>query len=100
MQHTGTVGAWMTPYNMLNAEQLKDPKCLKTLEYTAHDMAPDWVKVGTAEITVTFCTTSDITASAVDALRKEQQTVRADAEVKAMDIERRIQTLLAITHEA
>jgi len=100
MKHTGTIGAWMTPYNMLTAEQLRDPACVKSLQFTPHDMAPEWIKVGEAEITVTLGTDGEITAAAVDALRKEQQTVRADAEVKAMEIERRIQTLLAITHDA
>lgn len=100
MKHTGTIGAWMTPYNMLTAEQLRDPACIGRLNYSNYDMAPDWIKVGEAEITLTINTDSEITASAVEALRKEQQTVRADAEVKAMEIERRIQTLLAITFEA
>lgn len=100
MKHTGKIGVWMTPYNMLTAEQLRGPDCIKSLQYTSHDMAPEWIKVGTAEIVVTIGTESDITACAVEALRKEQQKVRADAEVTAMGIERRIQTLLAITHDA
>ena len=97
MKHTGTITAWMTPYNTLNADQLRDPKCVQQLSYSHHNMAPEWVKVGTAEITVTLETDANITNGAITALRAEQQQVRADAEMKAQQIERRIQTLLAIT---
>ena len=97
MKHTGTITAWMTPYNTLNADQLRDPKCVQQLSYSHHNMAPAWVKVGTAEITVTLETDANITNGAITALRAEQQQVRADAEMKAQQIERRIQTLLAIT---
>ena len=100
MKHTGTIGAWMTPYNTLTAEQLRDEKCIRSLQYTEHNMAPEWIKVGTAEITVTLATAADITNSAITALRAEQQTIRADAEVKAQQIEQRIQSLLAITLDA
>lgn len=97
MKHTGTITAWMTPYNLLNADQLRDPECVQQLSYSHHNMAPEWVKVGTAEITVTLETDANITNGAITALRAEQQQVRADAEMKAQQIERRIQTLLAIT---
>jgi len=97
MKHTGTITAWMTPYNLLNADQLRDPKCVQQLSYSHHNMAPEWVKVGTAEVTVTLETDANITNGAITALRAEQQQVRADAEVKAQQIEQRIQTLLAIT---
>ena len=97
MKHTGTITAWMTPYNTLNADQLRDPKCIHQLSYSHHNMAPEWIKVGTAEVTLTLETDADITNNAIAALRVEQQQVRADAEIKAQKIERRIQTLLAIT---
>ena len=100
MKHTGTIGVWMTPYNTLTAEQLRDEKCIRTLQYTAYNMAPEWIKVGTAEITVTLSTDADITNSAIAALRAEQQTIRADAEVNVQQIEQRIQSLLAITLDA
>lgn len=97
MKHTGTITAWMTPYNMLTADQLRDAKCVEELSYSHHNMAPEWVKVGTAEITVTLEADADITNGAINALRAEQQQVRADAELKAQKIEQRIQMLLAIT---
>ena len=100
MKHTGSIDVWMTPYNTLTAEELRDPKCVRSLQFSAYNMSPEWIKVGTAEVVLTLATDADITNGAITALRAEQQTIRADAEAKAQRIEQRIQTLLAITLDA
>lgn len=56
-----------------------------------------YIRVGTAELTVTLDSREACTASAVEALRNQQQTVRAQAEATAQCIEQQIAKLLAIT---
>lgn len=58
-----------------------------------------WTRIGTAEITVTIEKHDKIVANTVKALRNQQKALRAEAEVKAVDLERQIQQLLAITNE-
>ena len=55
--------------------------------------------VGTADVTVRLHDREEVTRNAVVALRKQQQTVRANANAEAQRIEERIQSLLAITNE-
>lgn len=62
-------------------------------------MAPDYVRVGTAQVTIELVSESEIVANKVQALRAEKQQTLADAQAKATRLESQIQQLLAITHE-
>jgi hypothetical protein len=66
---------------------------------TPHDMSGSegWTEVGQADVTITLHSMSEITANTIATLRAELQTVRAEAQMKASDIEDRIAKLLAIT---
>lgn len=55
-----------------------------------------WVKVGTAEVTVTFDDPEKITKTQIAMLRAAQKKVKADCEVALNQIEGQIQSLLAI----
>lgn len=55
--------------------------------------------LGTASITIKIGSRDHLVDQKVTALRAERQSVLADAQVKALRIERKIQTLLAISHE-
>lgn len=80
-----------------------DPRRLaNALIYTAESKChgPDTICVGTADIVVRLYEPEQFAATAVQNLRAQQAEVRAAAEVKANQIERQIQQLLAITNEA
>lgn len=49
-----------------------------------------WTRVGRAEITVTFADEDQLIANTVQSLRNEQRQVRADAEMKAQNLEVKI----------
>lgn len=98
---TGTIDAYLTEYCHLTPEDLRGPKpgIVGQLSYSSHDMSGCWVKVGTARIEVTLMQDDAIVTGAVAGLRAQQEKARADAEAKCTEIERQIQTLLAITFE-
>ena len=58
-----------------------------------------YIRAGSAEVEITMFEHDDIVVSAVESLRKQVQTVRADAEMKSRVLEDKIQQLLAITCE-
>ena len=58
-----------------------------------------WIRIGVAEITVEIVDEKQMVVNTVAALRTEQQSVRAEAEKRATDIDRQINELLAITNE-
>lgn len=99
---TGTLNAFLTEYASIGPEDLhpgNDAMVIRGLSFASSDMAgTSWSKVGTAEVTVTLVSNDEIVANKVDALRKQQQTVRAEAEAKSQRIEEQIQSLLAITY--
>lgn len=100
----GSVNVFVTSYSTVGPNDLikaSDQELIERLQFTASDMkfSTDWMKVGTARIEVRLHSEADIVNGSIAALRAQQSMVRAEAEKRATDIERRIQTLLAITNE-
>jgi hypothetical protein len=58
-----------------------------------------WLAIGEAEVTINFYPTDEIVDKRVKGLREEQKKTLADAQLKSTQIEREIQSLLAITNE-
>lgn len=98
---TGITKAWITGDYYGPAEIARDgPKAVAHLGYSDNDMSSHgWTCIGEAEITLRMVSDDEIISNKVTALRKEIQTVRADAEAKATQLERKVQELLAITNE-
>ncbi len=88
--------SYRKPADLIGLDQ---EELTRALSFTAHNMdgAEHWVRVGTAEVTVTLHPMSEITANAIASLRQELQNVRAEAQMKATQIEGQIANLLAIT---
>lgn len=59
----------------------------------------DYVLVGTAEVTVTLMPQDAIVQTQIVALRARQRNIKATAHAQTVEIERQIQSLLAIANE-
>lgn len=96
---TGEVGAFL--YSVCNGpEDLAGEHALQALFFShSNHTGADWVKVGTAQVTVTLLDHDKMMAGQIEALRKEQTKVQADAQAEVTKLERQIQQLLAITNE-
>lgn len=98
--------AWIPEHSSIGPEDLINAKPESLVEqfyYTrssSNMAAHGWTRVGEAEITVTLPDTEELVANKIDALRKQKDNVLAEAQNKATNIERQIQTLLAITYDA
>jgi hypothetical protein len=99
----GTTSAWLTEYSRIGPKELREndgDNLVNRMSFSAHDMTSGgWVRVGRARIEVTLDSSDEIVTGQVAALRAQQTQVRAEAEAKATEIERRIQTLLAISYD-
>ena len=99
---TGTFGVYLTPYSSIEASDLASPPddVLNRLQIVPAIHAPkEWVQVGQAAIVVTLSPYADVVGAQVAALEKQIDETRAEAEVKALQLRRRINSLLAITNE-
>ena len=63
-----------------------------------HNLPEGWIEVGIAEIAVVLHDRRDMTANAVKTLRAEQESVRAEAGKRLVELEEQINSLLAIEH--
>ena len=100
---TGKIGVWITndrttPQDAIsmsaNGEQ---DRALDLFFYSTHDMSGQgWVRVGTAAVTVEFSDMNEIINNKADCLRKEIQTVRAEAQKKIGALEERLGQLLSL----
>lgn len=103
---TATIGAFITgtaygPADLMSPHAKPESVCGSMLGYSGHDMTKyGWTRVGTAEIKVTLFDESAMVENKIEALRHEQKTVLADAQKRHTEIERQIQTLLAITFDS
>lgn len=100
---TATVGAWLTSSEYVGPDDLnKTPEhVINVLSFVAHDMTKrGWTRVGDAEITITLVDEKTLISNKVGALRNELQAVRAEAQLRANDLESKIQKLLAIEYTA
>lgn len=97
-QAKGTTGVWLSPYSSKGPEDLNSETNIQTLMY-AEAMPNDYTKVGEAELVITFFERDVVVSAKVESLRAELQTVRAEAQIKALQLEGKIQQLLAIGNE-
>ena len=98
---TGTTKVWLPEYAInIGPKELADPRVVSRLAYSDSEMkSMGWTLLGTAEIKLTLVGDREIVENRVDSLRAEQKKVVADAQKKSTEIERQIQTLLAIAYE-
>lgn len=101
-QIIATVPVWLTSqYSTLTQIQNSTPeRAVSTLGFfQPHEGGKGidgWIKVGSAEITVTFDDEAEIVGSQITMLRAAQKKVQADCEIALNQIEGQIQSLLAI----
>lgn len=100
---TATVPAWITnqwttldSLSKCSAERVVSDIAF----YKPNGSAPDgWVKVGMAEVTVTFDAREQVVSNQVAMLRAAKQKVQADAELALNQLEGQIQSLLCLEHK-
>lgn len=99
---TGKLNAYLTAYSSLGPDDFKAPTdaVLGKLHFAAPEFIPkDWTLAGEATITVELVDSNTLVANKVAALRGELQKVKADAYRAQVELEAKINKLLAITHE-
>lgn len=69
--------------------------------WSTHDFRDDsdWICVAIGSMSMERLPTTDVASSAVALLRQKQVAVRAECEACIVEIDRQINSLLAITHE-
>lgn len=98
---TATVKAWITSSYYGPAEIERDGDyAVGNLFYANNDMtgSDGWCHVGTADITVTLFDQDSIIEKKVESLRKELINHRANSHAHEVELEAKIQKLLAITY--
>lgn len=98
---TGKTTVWLSNKYYGPADIVRDgTKAIGKLSYCSHDMSPNgWMAIGETEVTINFYPMDEIVDKRVKGLREEQKKTMADAQLKSTQIEREIQSLLAITNE-
>lgn len=101
---TATVPAWITndyfdPKTLVDGEPVKVVGDLHYCAPEADMTGYGWVKVGTAEITLTIDDPREVINNKVDALQAQKRSVMAEAQMKLNKIEGQIQELLCIEHK-
>jgi glycine cleavage system H lipoate-binding protein len=99
-----TVNVYLSKYDGMRAADLTKATqeqlarlTLNNSEWIKKDN--DYVLVGTAEVTVTLMPQDAIVQTQIVALRAQQDNIKATAHAHTVEIERQIQSLLAITNE-
>jgi hypothetical protein len=91
------VKAWLPGYASPEDLLGNEVRAVSSMAYSDEDMLrAGWTLVGEAEINVALVDEDQIILNKVDSLRAEKNRIIADAQVKANDIEGKIQSLLAI----
>ena len=98
---TARTKAWFSSASDGPEDLQGDPlHAVNTLSFYGSDMRNmGWTLVGEADITVHVVDEQELVANKVDALRAEKSKTLADAQMKATEIDSKIQKLLAITNE-
>lgn len=109
--HQGTLLAWVSNESAYSMAALSGDDAVPAIQAASFYLTPDdtaerrqyWesshVCVGRADITLVLDDPAKITESQLTTLRAQKASVLAEAQNKATEIERQIQTLLAITNE-
>lgn len=103
MKITATTAAYISEWSQQRfVESMKsdDPdKSIDFLMFAKTDAGMEgWTKAGTAHITVEILDDDTIRSGMVDTLKEQRKTVLAEAQLKAMQIDEKIQSLLAIEY--
>lgn len=96
-----TLNAYLTKYcglNGVDVHTVDHDTLARCLNFTSHkfDNDPEWVLVGTAEVTVTLMPRADVVNTQVAVLRKQAENIKAEAGAAVTRIEQQINSLLAI----
>lgn len=96
----GTIGAWLPDSSSLGPKELAEQpgdKLVRGLSYSAWDMTPHgWTRIGEARVEVTLKGRDELIASKVDALRALRTHKLAETQREVTEIDKQINTLLAI----
>lgn len=93
--------AFVTQYSGIKLEELHLLEDASKLMFVANDYHPTgWIKVGTAQITVTLDETNEVIDSKVASLKAELAAIRAESQVMINEIEDQIAKLSALTFES
>lgn len=100
-QLKGSVAAWISRPEQVTVDTLlrhdKPSVALSAIVLAEHDMSgAGWVKVGTAEVTVTFDNHDEVVTRQVAVLRGELDEMRAEHQAKQTALLARINNLLAL----
>ena len=97
-----TVKAYLTKYSAHRAHDLGalSEQDLAEAVFVTPYPCEDWTEVGSVEMTVHLYPRADVVASQIAAMRKEQADNNAAAIKRNTELERAIQSLLAIEHTA
>lgn len=99
----GTTKVWLTEHCGIGPEDIKSGDAamlVRCVTFSSHDMSNcGWTLVGEANVAITFVDGNQILNNKIDALRAEKQKTLADAQVKANELEAKIQKLLAISYD-
>jgi hypothetical protein len=89
--------SWQSPKDL---EHPEGQKVVSNMTYVESEMkgVGDWVKVGTAEITVTLFDQDKIVEEKVESVKAAMQKEEADHSVRMMHFTDKLNQLLAITH--
>jgi hypothetical protein len=99
--YTGTLTAFITNSRTTPADIANKDSPLEGMSYYSEDTDIEcWIKVGTAQITVTMYDENKVLQGIVDSIDKQIQTTYAEAESKINLLKQKKQELLAITMEA
>lgn len=101
-QITSTATAWIPSHADIRLLDQEPDRVVGDLAYAhpSQDMTTSaWIAIGTAEITVTVNDHEALLKTQIDALRKAQKAIEAEASAKSTRIEQQIQSLLAIGYE-
>lgn len=96
---TETLSAWLPSYHA-DSSHIAEQLPLTTLAFMSPAFtAKDWVKVGTAEITVTYDPPEAMREKAAEAIRAQMADAAAKYQAMQTELQDRLNKLLAIGYE-
>ena len=96
---TATVQAYMSKYNSVeNLEQTTPESAISQLVISTSPF-DDWIRVGSASVTVELADDKEIKAGLIESLKESKKKIQAEAEKNITEIDAQIQSLLAIEYK-